>query len=63
VVPAASKIWAFVLKKKATNISETPVNLYQITRSNTAEDSHLSIRRRENLKSQALCDSKYMQSP
>jgi hypothetical protein len=31
--------------------SETSVNFYQTTRRNNLEDSHLHIRRRENLKS------------
>jgi hypothetical protein len=34
--------------------SETSVNFYQTTRRNNPEDSHLHIRRRENLKSHKL---------
>jgi hypothetical protein len=39
---------------EAASISETSVNFYQTTRRNNPEDSHLHIRRRENLKSHAL---------
>jgi hypothetical protein len=35
---------------EAASTSESPVNFYQITRSNIPEDSHLHTRRRENLK-------------
>jgi hypothetical protein len=34
-----------------SNTSETPANIYQTTRRNNSEDSHLHTRRRENLKS------------
>jgi hypothetical protein len=34
----------------------TSANFYQTTRRNNPEDSHLHIRRRENLKSHALSD-------
>jgi hypothetical protein len=34
--------------------SATSVNIYQSTRLNIAEDSHLHIRRRENLKSHRI---------
>jgi hypothetical protein len=37
---------------RAMSTSETSVNLYQTTRRNIPEDSHLHTRRRENLKSQ-----------
>jgi hypothetical protein len=40
-----------VLMMEAASISETLVNFYQTTRRNNPEDSHLHIRRRENLKS------------
>jgi hypothetical protein len=36
----------------AVSISETSVNIYQSTRCNIPEDSHLNIRSHENLKSQ-----------
>jgi hypothetical protein len=36
---------------EAVSTSKTSVNLYQTTRRNNPEDSHLYIRRRENLKS------------
>jgi hypothetical protein len=42
---------AIVLMMKTVNISETSVNIYQTTRHNIPEDSHLHIRRRVNLKS------------
>jgi hypothetical protein len=35
----------------AVNSSETSVNIYQTTRHNIPDDSHLHSRRRENLKS------------
>jgi hypothetical protein len=34
--------------------SETSINIYQTTRRNIPEDSHLFIRRRENLKSHLM---------
>jgi hypothetical protein len=40
---------AIALMMEAASTSETPVNIYQITRRNIPEDSHL--RRLENLKS------------
>jgi hypothetical protein len=39
------------LMMEAASTSETSVNFYHTTRSNIPEDSHLHIRRRENLKS------------
>jgi hypothetical protein len=39
------------LMMKAASTSGTSVNFYQTTRLNIPEDSHLHIRRRENLKS------------
>jgi transposase-like protein len=36
---------------EAGSTSETSINFYGNTRRNTPEDSHLHIRRRENLKS------------
>jgi hypothetical protein len=36
---------------EAASSSETSGNFYQTTRRNNPEDSHLHIRRRENLKS------------
>jgi hypothetical protein len=36
---------------EATSTSETSVNFYQNTRRDNSEDSHLHIRRHENLKS------------
>jgi hypothetical protein len=36
---------------EAENTSETSVNVYQTTRRNSPENSHLHTRRRENLKS------------
>jgi hypothetical protein len=38
------------LMMKAASTSETLVNVYETTRSNISEDSHLNIHRRENLK-------------
>jgi hypothetical protein len=43
-----------VLMMEAESTSETSVNFYQTTRRNIPEDSHLHIRRCENLKSQIL---------
>jgi hypothetical protein len=48
-VLAASIIGAMMMAVAST--SETLVNFYQTTRRNNPEDSHLHIRRRENLKS------------
>jgi hypothetical protein len=42
---------AFALMMKAARTSETSANFYQTTSRNIPEDSHLHIRRRENLKS------------
>jgi hypothetical protein len=39
---------------EAASTSETSVNFYKTTRRNNPEDSHLHIRRRENLKSQLV---------
>jgi hypothetical protein len=39
------------LMMEAARTSETSVNFYQTTRRNNPEDSHLFIRRCENLKS------------
>jgi hypothetical protein len=39
------------LMVEASNTSETLVNFYQTIRRNNPEDSHIHIRRRENLKS------------
>jgi hypothetical protein len=50
----ADIIWAISLKMVAASTSETSVNFYQTTRRNDAEDSHLSTRRRENLKSHSV---------
>jgi hypothetical protein len=36
---------------EAANTSETSIHFYQTTRRNISEDSHIHIRRRENLKS------------
>jgi hypothetical protein len=41
---------AIALMMEEVSISETSVNFYQTTRHNNQEDSHLHIRRRENLK-------------
>jgi hypothetical protein len=38
------------LVMEAASTSETSVNLYQTTRRNSPEDSHLHIRRHDNLK-------------
>jgi hypothetical protein len=43
-----SSIIALMMEAEST--SETSVNLYQSTRRNNPEDSHLHIHRRENLK-------------
>jgi hypothetical protein len=51
-VPAATIISAIiVLTMEAASTSETFVNFYQTTRRYNPEDSHLHIRRRENLRS------------
>jgi hypothetical protein len=42
------------LTMEAVGTSETSVNMYQATRSNISEDSHLYTRRRENLKSHQI---------
>jgi hypothetical protein len=42
------------LMMEAVSTSETSVNFYQTTRRYNPEDSHLHIRRRENLKSNVL---------
>jgi hypothetical protein len=39
---------------EATSTSETSVNLYQTTRRNIPEDSHLHNRRREKMKSHSI---------
>jgi hypothetical protein len=39
------------LMMEAVSTSETSANVYQTTRRNNPEDSHLHTRRRENLKS------------
>jgi hypothetical protein len=43
-----------MLMMEAASTSETSVNVYQTTRPNNPEDSHLHTRRRENLKSHLL---------
>jgi hypothetical protein len=51
-VLAASIITVMIaLMVEAENTSETSVNFYQTTRRNNPEDSHIHVRRRENLKS------------
>jgi hypothetical protein len=45
---------AFVIRATSKPCEES-VNFYQTTRRNNPEDSHLHIRRRENLKSHCLC--------
>jgi hypothetical protein len=42
---------AIALMMSAARTSDTSVNVYQTTRRNNPEDSHLHIHRRENLKS------------
>jgi hypothetical protein len=51
VVLTASIIRAIALTMEATSTSETSAHFYQTTGLNNPEDSHLHIRRRENLKS------------
>jgi hypothetical protein len=46
-----SIIRAIALMMEAVSTSETLVNFYQTIRHNVPEDSHLHIRRHENLKS------------
>jgi hypothetical protein len=41
---------AIALMMEAANTSETSINVYQTTRRNNPEDSHLHARRRGNLK-------------
>jgi hypothetical protein len=45
---------ATALMMEAARTSETSVNLYQTTRRNITEESHVHTRRRENLKSHAM---------
>jgi hypothetical protein len=45
------------LKMEAVNTSETSVNIYQTTRRNIPEDSHLHTRLRENPKSHQIFNS------
>jgi hypothetical protein len=47
----ASTVNIIALMMEAARNSETLVNFYQTTRSNSPEDSHLRTRRREKLKS------------
>jgi hypothetical protein len=55
---AASIIRAMIaLMMEAASTSETSVNLYQTTRRNYPEDSHLHTRHRENLKSHLITAS------
>jgi hypothetical protein len=49
-VLAASMMMMTMMMETATT-SVTPVNVYQTTRRNNPEDSHLHTRHRENLKS------------
>jgi hypothetical protein len=42
---------SIITAMEAVSSSETSVNIYQTTRRNIPEDSHLHARRRENLKS------------
>jgi hypothetical protein len=44
-------LWAMALVMEAVSTSETSVNFYETTRRNIPKDSHLHIRRCENLKS------------
>jgi hypothetical protein len=53
-VLAASIISAIALMMETASTSETPVNIYQNTRRNIPEDSHLHTRRREYLKSHEI---------
>jgi hypothetical protein len=45
---------AIALMMAAVNSCETSVNIYQTTRRNILEDSHLHNRRRDNLKSHTV---------
>jgi hypothetical protein len=56
---AASIIRAITLMMEAARTSETSINFYQTTRLYNQEDSHLSTRRRENLKSIHLMKFKH----
>jgi hypothetical protein len=49
LAPCSLVITAITLMMKAVGIYETSVNFYQTTRSYNPEESHLQIRRRENL--------------
>jgi hypothetical protein len=51
LVVTRSSQWNHPVMMEAVSSSETSVNIYQTTRHNIPEDSHLHIRRRENLKS------------
>jgi hypothetical protein len=46
-----TSVTTHLLMMEAASTSETLVNLYQTTRCNNPEDSHLYTRRRENMKS------------
>jgi hypothetical protein len=49
-----SKLCKVALMMEATRTSETSGNVYQTTRRNIPEDSHLHTSRRENLKSHTV---------
>jgi hypothetical protein len=48
------RVRVFALMMEEVSTSETPVNLYQTTRRNIPEDSHLQTRYRVNLKSHQI---------
>jgi hypothetical protein len=52
MLPPSSSLIALMMEAAST--SQTSVNSYQTTRRNIQEDSHLHIRRRENLKSHRI---------
>jgi hypothetical protein len=54
VAPCKPRGLLIALMMEAASISETSVNIYQTTRRNNPEDSHLHTRRRENLKSYSI---------
>jgi hypothetical protein len=56
-VLASSIIKAIALAMEAASTSGMSVNVCQTTQRNNPEDSHLHIRRRENLKSHILVTS------
>jgi hypothetical protein len=47
----SEELTASIIRVEAVSSSETSINMYQTTRCNVPEDSHLHTRRSENLRS------------